>query len=192
MAGEKKPKLIESAIYLFEKNGYTQTSVQDIVEHANVTKGSFYYYFESKEDILYLIHDEFIEYELQKVMEIMELPELSYTERLKKMITATWESIALYKDRVAIYLHERKHITDDKFHLMQQKRDKFENYFVTVLKKGIENGEFDPSINPKLITFSILGMSGWGIYWYRQEGELSIQEIAEMHQNVILKGISKS
>ncbi|WP_010676989.1 TetR/AcrR family transcriptional regulator [Bacillus timonensis] len=192
MAKEKKKMLIDAALHLFEKKGYMQTSVQDIVEYANVTKGSFYYYFESKEDVLYLIHDEFIEYELNKVTEIMELPGLTYTEKLEKMILATWKSIALYKEQVAIYLHERKFITDNKYDLIQEKRDQYENFFVTVLKKGIEAGEFDPSINPKLITFSILGMSGWGIYWYQKDGQLSIEEIAKMHTNMILKGISTS
>ncbi|PWA12162.1 TetR family transcriptional regulator [Pueribacillus theae] len=190
MVSEKKINLINSAVHLFEKQGYMQTSVQDIVEHANVTKGSFYYYFDSKEDLLYLIHDEFIEYELKKVTEITELPNLSCTEKLKRMIEATWKSIALYKEKVTIYLLERRFITAEKNKLIKQKRDKFEDCFVNILKEGIKSGEFDPTINPKLIAFSILGMSGWGIHWYRQDGELSIEEIAKIHQNMILKGIS--
>lgn len=189
-ANSNKQKLIDSAIYLFAKKGYTETSVQDIVERAEVTKGSFYYYFNAKDDLLYLIHDRFIDYELKRVTEIINTPGLSCTEKLKRMMLATWESIALYRDEVEIYLHERRHIVGEKYELIRKKRDQFENCFVSVLEEGVKNGEFDPSINPKLITFSILGMSGWAIYWYRQSGSLSIEEIAEMHQNLVLHGIS--
>ncbi len=47
-----KEKIIEKAIELFEKKGFSTTSIQDIVDELGVTKGSFYYYFSSKEQLL--------------------------------------------------------------------------------------------------------------------------------------------
>lgn len=47
---EKMDFLIEKGMMLLWRKGYNATSVKDIVEAAQVPKGSFYFYFDSKED----------------------------------------------------------------------------------------------------------------------------------------------
>jgi len=42
------------------KKGYEKTAVSDIVKKAKVAQGTFYYYFKTKEDILDLITDRYI------------------------------------------------------------------------------------------------------------------------------------
>jgi TetR/AcrR family transcriptional regulator, cholesterol catabolism regulator len=187
---EAKEKLINSALYLFEKKGYLYTSVQEISEHAEMTKGGFYYYFKSKDELLYTIHDEFIEYELQKTLKIVNDTSLSYTEQLKKLMFSIWESIALYKEKVAIFFREMKYINEDEFKLIREKRDRLEECFVKTIQNGIECGEFDPDINPRITAFSILGIPAWAIHWYRPDGPLTIEEIAKLNENIILKGIT--
>ncbi len=46
-----KEKLLDTAIGLMLKKGFTATSVDEICQTAGLTKGSFFYYFESKEDL---------------------------------------------------------------------------------------------------------------------------------------------
>lgn len=52
---ERRNELIDAAEMLFIENGYDQTSVSDIVKKVNVAQGTFYYYFNSKEDILHAL-----------------------------------------------------------------------------------------------------------------------------------------
>lgn len=47
----KEKKLLETAFELFTEKGIKNTSIQDIVEHANVAKGTFYLYFKDKYEI---------------------------------------------------------------------------------------------------------------------------------------------
>ncbi len=49
-----RDKLLESAATLFLDKGYEAVSVNDICKHAEVSKGSFYHYFETKQ-VLFLI-----------------------------------------------------------------------------------------------------------------------------------------
>jgi len=49
---ERKEELMKAALSLFETEGYNNTSVDSIVNAAGVAKGTFYYYFKSKESIL--------------------------------------------------------------------------------------------------------------------------------------------
>ena len=46
-----KDELVQSALRLMLDKGYAGTTVDEICEHAGVSKGSFYYFFETKEDI---------------------------------------------------------------------------------------------------------------------------------------------
>ena len=63
--------LLDSAVSLFEEFGYDVTSVQQIVDKAERTKGAFYHYFDSKEDLLHEIHDGFIDYQLELAREVV-------------------------------------------------------------------------------------------------------------------------
>ncbi|WP_285140031.1 bile-regulated transcriptional regulator BrtA [Listeria monocytogenes] len=52
---EKKQRIIKSAKEVFQKQGYLKTSVQDMVDAAGISKGTFYNYFTSKEELAILI-----------------------------------------------------------------------------------------------------------------------------------------
>lgn len=53
---DKKTEIIEASIELFAKKGFHTTSVQEIVNKANVAKGSFYTYFQSKNELIFSIY----------------------------------------------------------------------------------------------------------------------------------------
>lgn len=46
----KKRKVLESSLVLFTQKGFQNTSIQDIIKHANISKGTFYNYFSSKNE----------------------------------------------------------------------------------------------------------------------------------------------
>lgn len=52
---QKREKIIDKAWELFAKNGYEETKVEDITRELGVSKGSFYTYFETKDELLYEI-----------------------------------------------------------------------------------------------------------------------------------------
>jgi len=47
----RKQELLDAALQLFYEKGYEKTSVNDIIEKVGVSKGAFYYYFKSKEEV---------------------------------------------------------------------------------------------------------------------------------------------
>lgn len=50
---EKKHQLLKTASELFKEKGYNNTSVNDIVKAAKVSKGSFYTHYDSKETLFF-------------------------------------------------------------------------------------------------------------------------------------------
>ncbi len=51
----RKDFIIHEAIKLFSLNGYLNTGIKDIVESSNSSKGGFYHYFDSKENLFYIV-----------------------------------------------------------------------------------------------------------------------------------------
>lgn len=51
----KKRKVLESSLLLFTQKGFQNTSIQDIIKHSNISKGTFYNYFSSKNECLLAI-----------------------------------------------------------------------------------------------------------------------------------------
>ncbi|MBN1598174.1 MAG: TetR/AcrR family transcriptional regulator [Bacteroidales bacterium] len=49
---ERRQKIMDSALDLFAKNGYDNTSISQIASKADISKGLLYNYFKSKEDLL--------------------------------------------------------------------------------------------------------------------------------------------
>lgn len=64
---ERRAELVDMAEHLFFKNGYEQTAVSDIVKALGIAQGTFYYYFNSKQDILEAVIDKFT-VEIEKVV----------------------------------------------------------------------------------------------------------------------------
>ena len=64
---EKKEKIKRAIINEFSKNTISKASISNIVEEAQIPRGSFYQYFEDKEDALKYIIDEFIKFEKEEI-----------------------------------------------------------------------------------------------------------------------------
>ncbi len=71
--GEKrKQELLQIAYRLFLSRGYEETSVDEIIEKAGIAKGTFYYYFSSKEQLLGEVIDMMIEAQAARASKILE------------------------------------------------------------------------------------------------------------------------
>jgi len=83
---QRQQEIMDAAQKLFEKNGYENTSVEQIIRELNISKGAFYHYFESKKDILILLVERFAG-EMEGIFKhIVEAENLNAIEKLKLMI----------------------------------------------------------------------------------------------------------
>lgn len=80
---DKKNELIMIAERLFVEKGYEETSVDDILKASGLSKGGFYHYFKSKDEVLTESINNIIENLLTKLEPIVENKELNALEKLK-------------------------------------------------------------------------------------------------------------
>jgi len=80
---ERKSEIINAAIELFAKTGYEKTSIEDIIKKVKIAKGTFYYYFKSKMEILEYVVDLINKDIFKKIDEISCMENLSAIDKLK-------------------------------------------------------------------------------------------------------------
>ena len=103
MKEDKQKRIMEKGIELFCEVGYLNTTVEKITNSLNISKGSFYTYFESKEALLLSILDfVYINYEkiLNKLSEDVGSKELE--EILEKYINVMFDSILDSKNIISL------------------------------------------------------------------------------------------
>ncbi|MBX6376972.1 MAG: TetR family transcriptional regulator [Clostridia bacterium] len=182
--------IFEAALHLFEEKGFDATSVQEIVDAAGVTKGAFYHYFQSKDDLVRLMHDQFIDYELSRARDILARGHSS-RRSLALLIEEILVSVEKYKASMAIFFRERRFLSEEAFQEIKRKRDEFEGIVVDIIERGIRDGEFRPVPSPRLLAFGIIGMCAWAYQWFQPGGALSAREVGRMYADVVLAGLEK-
>lgn len=86
--GEKrKQELLKIAYWMFLEKGYENTSVDEIIEAAGIAKGTYYYYFESKEQTLEEVIDMMLDAETAKADAIM-AADISIPEKLIGIVSS--------------------------------------------------------------------------------------------------------
>ncbi len=80
----KKEEIIKNSISLMHEKGYNGTSVNDITKMAGIPKGSFYYYFKSKEDYVIEALSIYIYNLKSKSFEILKNKKLKPLDRIIK------------------------------------------------------------------------------------------------------------
>ena len=84
----KKAELIRTAEQLFCRNGYEQTSVQDILDILNTSKGSFYHHFPSKEALLEAMCRQRAETIADELKDSLSASDINLLEKLNTCLSA--------------------------------------------------------------------------------------------------------
>lgn len=184
-----KEKIIETSIELFDCKGFKETSVQEIVEAIGVTKGAFYYYFKSKEELLKDICISYIEDLLEQQQRILQDSEKSCTEKLYEIVYMLIRNIKARRKSARIFFREMRHLHEDHLQEIKAKRRAFRQHYQQLIEAGIARGEFKPTLTPDMITFGILGITNWSYYWFQPDGEISEEALTDIYVDLILNGI---
>ncbi|HLS09307.1 MAG TPA: TetR/AcrR family transcriptional regulator [Lentibacillus sp.] len=182
---------MEEALILFDKHGFHGVTVNQIVDKTGTSKGGFYHHFTSKDELLYVIHDEFITYALEKAT----IANDTYTEPVKQLqaiIKDFVKTFDLYKSHISVFYQENIYLKPEYEIRIKKKRDQFKQIMINVLWEGKKAGEFRNDLSVEITTMAILGMVNWTYKWYKQSGSKSIDEISSIYVDLILRAVLKT
>nr|MBA5587763.1 TetR/AcrR family transcriptional regulator [Anaerobacillus isosaccharinicus]QOY38630.1 TetR family transcriptional regulator [Anaerobacillus isosaccharinicus] len=183
-----KEKITDVALQLFEQNGYHAVTVDKIVKLSGTSKGTFYHYFKSKDELLYNVHDYFITYVLDKATEAYEMWKTP-TERLNAIIKSFVMMFDMYRPHVTVFYQESLYLAPEYFFEIKQKRDQYKEMMFKVVQEGIDLGEFRKELPVPITSMAIFGMINWTYKWYKTDGKYSIVDIANIYADFVLHSI---
>ncbi|SEN21614.1 DNA-binding transcriptional regulator, AcrR family [Mesobacillus persicus] len=183
-----KERIIETALVLFEKNGYHGVTVDQIVTESGSSKGGFYHNFKSKDELLYYIHDVFISYVLEKAREAYDNFDTPVS-RLCAMIQSFTKVFDLYKPHITVFYQESMYLTGEFNQQINEKRDDYRKLIIQVIHEGQENGEFRTEVPAEISAMAIIGMVNWTYKWFNKDGPLTIESIALIFNDLLLHSL---
>ena len=134
MASEIRTKIIETAWRLFHEKGFSETTINDIIREAGISKGTFYYYFRSKDNMLDTLSD-ILDAEYERLS--AELPE--DMDSFDKLVELNYRVHSFINDnidyRLLAYLYSTQIIKDHSSSLLDRNR-----FYFRLLEEIIEDG----------------------------------------------------
>lgn len=183
-----RQKIIHSSLLLFEKQGFHGVTVNQIVKEVGTSKGGFYHHFTSKDELLFIIHDTFITYVLEKAIVANKTYE-SPTKKLQAIIKDFVKVFDLYKPHISVFYQETIYLKPEYEILIKKKRDQFKQIIARAICEGKAAAEFRSDLPVEITTMAILGMVNWTYKWYKQSGTKSIEEIGDIFVDLILHSV---
>ncbi len=140
-AEERKKEILDAAEDLFASKGFDGTSTNDILEVVGIARGTLYYHFKSKEDIMDALIERYNKEILRKAKEIARDKDIATLERLFRVIAA----LSLNSPGANAII---EHIHKPQNALMHQKIQKvmiasIPKILTDIVKEGIKEGLFD-------------------------------------------------
>lgn len=135
-----KSRIVKAAWNLFYKNGYDNTTVEDIIKLSKTSKGTFYHYFKGKDALLSTLSDLFD----QKYEEINNTLDQSLSSK-EKLLLLNHELFYMIETSIDMNLlaslYSSQLVTRDNRSLLDDDRYYFQ-LVTEIVAAGIESGEF--------------------------------------------------
>lgn len=186
---KKKEEILRSAAQVFAEKGYHGTTMEEVAARLLMTKGSMYYYFKNKDDLLYHCHQMIMGISIAKLKEVKE-GQGSATDKLRAAIISHVRLATSEKTMFMVMDRPNQHLKDHYLQEILKSRAEYAQYFDHILEEGIHNQEFG-DIDVKMVRMIILGALNWIQEWFNPEGEKTGEEIADAFAEHLLKMVVK-
>ena len=138
-AEERKMEILDTAEHLFETQGFDNTSTNDILNEIGIARGTLYYHFKSKEEILDAIISRLTRQLLEKAKKLIEKKNVPLSQQLTLIMLKLNVSCGNFNHKILEQVHKPQNA------LMHQKiqahlLSELTPLISTLIKEGIAQG----------------------------------------------------
>ena len=189
--GARRREIDEVASELFHMNGYAATSVRDIARALDIQGASLYAHVASKEDVLFSIVDRAAgAFERAADAAEAEAADGDPVERLAALVEGHVDIVTADPERASVFVTEWRHLSAERRAAISVRRDAYERRFREVIDEGSALGAFRASDSALAATFILTALNGIPT-WYRPDGRLSADRIADHYVDLALRALSE-
>jgi AcrR family transcriptional regulator len=154
LAKEKQSFILEISIQEFYDKGFDLTSISHIVERAGIAKGSFYQYFDSKDELFKYIITITNDKKMMHLYPVIEsFDQLYFYDWFNNMLFATFDFLKAYPILAKISVDFWKHAnTQVKERILGEEMGRTQDFLMTFIEKAIKKQELRDDISCLYLT----------------------------------------
>lgn len=192
MSRPVQDQVLRAALDLFATQGYANTSVQQIVEAAGVTKGAMYHYFASKDDLLFAIYERMLSLQKARLDEIVAAGD-KRGDDVEDVLRAVCEdvvhsSIELMAEGT-VFTRSQHMLTPERQLEVKRRRREYHDDFEALLRRGIAEGRFRDDVPTAVLIANFFSDVHYLPQWYSPTGPETAAEVAQQLTELFLRGI---
>jgi TetR/AcrR family transcriptional regulator, cholesterol catabolism regulator len=182
-----KARARELGARLFAEKGYPETTTRELAAAMKVTNGTFYYYFSSKEDLLYEISRDALT-EITAAVTVALDGVADPETRIRRIIAAHMTTILGSPDSQRALEMNWRSLTGQKRQEVVEARAGYEGLLRREILSAQASGVLRGDTEAKILTLLLLNLMNWTIFWYRAGRDLAIDDLTIGIQRVFLDG----
>lgn len=188
MANSKSRKeiLFQEAAKLFREKGYQAANLRELAKRVGIQGGSLYYHFASKQELLFQLMNTIMDQMISGLAAELGTSDDPLTQ-LRSFFRFHIRFTVCGSDLVYISDDELRHLEPENYQQIIAKRDSYQQLVEQLLKNGQKLGWQIEDY--KLLSRIAIQMGTGVLGWYRQDGTLSIEEIADRYSQFYYCGL---
>jgi AcrR family transcriptional regulator len=190
-ADERRQLVLMAAAKRFETDGFHGTTMQEIADEVGITKAALYHYVDSKEQMLYEIHDAFISSILEEANQFV-ADNSDPAEQLRLFVHSIFRAVADFNPHVRAFFRDFTSLSVDSQADIKAKRDRYEKLVEDCLAEGVRQGRFELVVSPRLAGLFMFGACNWSYQWMRADRETPPHDLAEAWYTMLRKAYAPS
>ncbi len=179
--------ILRQAAAVFCARGYDRASIRDIARATGVSLAGLYYYFRSKQELLFLIQRhtfETILREARSTLARVDDPE----QRLRAFIRLHLRFFLERPNEMKVLTHEAESLSSDRRReVMTLKRAYYRLCFDQI--EALKDARKLQGVNTRLAALSLFGMMNWIYAWHRPEVDPDAGTLARQMAQIFLNGL---
>ncbi len=185
---DKLERLLRTAAAVFAEKGYHSASIRDISRATGTSLSGLYYYFRSKEELLFLIQDHCFATVLQNLQARLR-DVVQPEDRLRVLVDNHLRFFVANMNEMKVLSHEAASLTGEYLQQVNAHKKQYVELCSSIMAALRPD---DASAEHRAAALSLFGMMNWIYTWYHPERDLPVEELAAMMTRVFLGGYAES
>ena len=184
---EKLQQILKTSAKIFAEKGFHHTSVRDISRATKMSLSGLYYYFTTKEELLFLIQERCFLTLLQRWEQAAD-PQLDARARIRAFAENHLSFFLHNTHEMKVMAHEDESLTGD----FQDKILVLKRRYVKVLMDLIgelQSPDAGKTIDLRVATFALFGMMNWIYTWYQPKRDVALPQLIEQMLRIYFFGL---
>jgi AcrR family transcriptional regulator len=179
-------KLLHHAAHIFCEKGYEGASMRDLSRAAGMSLAGLYHYFDSKEDLLYLIQKHTFETIIERLQERLKDTK-GAEQRVRIFIENHVEYFLANKEAMKVLTHEDDTLKNGRGAEVRAIKREYYRICLELLEdlrheKGLQ-------FSGRLAVLGLFGMINWIYTWHNPRVDLNAGELADEMSDLFLRGV---